>query len=101
MADVVAAGRGSRVARPGWVKIVALAVPRAVDGASDDRGPTVRDLPELDEGGGERDAWLARSVKLVDQYVNDNAANGNVQPEGQGPAGDKTVFIEALTESAA
>jgi len=42
-----------------------------------------------------------RGVELVDQEVDDDAGDGNVEPEGQGPAGQETVLIEELVESAA
>src|SRR6516165_194853 len=41
-----------------------------------------------------------RRVDLVDQEVDDDAGDGDVEPEGKGPAGDKAVLIEAFEPSA-
>jgi hypothetical protein len=42
-----------------------------------------------------------RGVDLVDHEVDDDAGDGDVEPERQGPAGDEAVLIEALEEGAA
>jgi len=42
-----------------------------------------------------------RSVDLVDHEVDDDAGDGDVEPEGEGPAGDEAVLIEPFEPSAA
>ena len=42
-----------------------------------------------------------RGVDLVDHEVDDDAGDGNVEPEGEGPAGDEAVLVEAFEPSAA
>ena len=42
-----------------------------------------------------------RSVELVDHEIDDNAGDGDVEPEGEGPAGDEAVLVETLQPSAA
>jgi len=42
-----------------------------------------------------------RGVDFVDHEVDDHAGDGNVEPEGEGPAGDEAVLVEAFEPSAA
>lgn len=35
-----------------------------------------------------------RGVELIDEEVDDNAGDGNVEPEGESPAGDEAMFVE-------
>ena len=42
-----------------------------------------------------------RGVELVEEEVDDNAGEGDVEPEGESIAGDEAVFIEFFEEGAA
>ena len=44
---------------------------------------------------------LVHSIQLVDQEVDDDAGDGDVEPEGEGPAGDEAMLVKFLEPGAA
>ena len=46
-------------------------------------------------------AGLLGGIQLIDHEVDDDAGDGDVEPEGEGPAGDEAVFVELLEPGAA
>lgn len=44
---------------------------------------------------------LVNGVPFIDHEVDDYAGDGDVEPEGQGPAGDDAMLVEFLEPGAA
>jgi hypothetical protein len=40
-------------------------------------------------------------IKLIDHEVDDDACDADVEPQGEGPAGDSAMFVEAFEEGEA